>query len=470
MKIIDDLEFIKQTKNSIKISIQNKGLLSSDLIEELPQKINEFLLSDPGIWSQEYYDSIFFGGKAEWVEAKYLAEYNNSLNIINDYMSFPVVNPGEQVFYYLVSIVDVVENIITLNNITGDYTVDWGDGSPEENFITNSTNATHSYPFSSITSNLTPDGYKQAIIKVTPQAGSNLISFGSSGGNIAKHCVGVYLNSSFLTSANFNSWRNLKFASINENNITSFNNMFNGCYSLTTVPLLDTSSGTNFSSMFQNCSSLTTIPLINTVNGTGFISMFNGCYSLTTVPLLDTSSGTNFSSMFNSCYSLTTIPLLDTSNGTSFNSAFSRCYSLTTIPLINTSKVTNFNFMFQFCYSLTTIPLLDTSSGTGFSSMFSYCYSLTTIPLLDTSSGTSFSNMFLSITNLRRSQLINTKLTISYQNCNLSRTALVEIFTNLFDLTSLTSQNINITGNPGVATLTQTDRDIALNKNWTITG
>lgn len=33
--------------------------------------------------------------------------------------------------------------------------------------------------------------------------------------------------------------------------------------------------------------------------------MFNGCDSLTAIPLLDTSSVTNMSSMFSNCYSLT---------------------------------------------------------------------------------------------------------------------------------------------------------------------
>jgi surface protein len=37
--------------------------------------------------------------------------------------------------------------------------------------------------------------------------------------------------------------------------------------------------------------------------------MFQSCYSLTAIPLLDTSSVTNMSNMFKSCYSLTTANL-----------------------------------------------------------------------------------------------------------------------------------------------------------------
>ena len=60
--------------------------------------------------------------------------------------------------------------------------------------------------------------------------------------------------------------------------------------------------------------------------------------------------------------------------------------------------------------------------------------------------------------------------TVSFANCQLSRDALVEIFTNLVDRSSTTSANINITGNWGATALSTADRDIALNKNWTITG
>jgi hypothetical protein len=56
--------------------------------------------------------------------------------------------------------------------------------------------------------------------------------------------------------------------------------MFYGCYSLQTIPLLNTSAGTTFTYMFFNCFSLQSIPLLNTALGTTFGSMLSGCYSL----------------------------------------------------------------------------------------------------------------------------------------------------------------------------------------------
>jgi hypothetical protein len=60
--------------------------------------------------------------------------------------------------------------------------------------------------------------------------------------------------------------------------------------------------------------------------------------------------------------------------------------------------------------------------------------------------------------------------TVVLTNCQLSRTALVEIFTNLVDRSATTSANINISGNWGATALTAGERAIATAKNWTITG
>jgi len=89
--------------------------------------------------------------------------------------------------------------------------------------------------------------------------------------------------------------------------------------SLTSFPLIDTSSGTNFRSAWHN-NSLTSFPLIDTSSGTNFYAAWHN-NSLTSFPLIDTSSGTDFGfAWYNN--SLTSFPLLDTSSGTHFYSAW----------------------------------------------------------------------------------------------------------------------------------------------------
>ena len=83
--------------------------------------------------------------------------------------------------------------------------------------------------------------------------------------------------------------------------------------------------------------------------------MFSHCYSLTTIPQLDTSNITSMNNMFYDCYSLTTIPQLNTGNVTSMNNMFASCSSLETVPQLDTSNVTSIVNMFVNCSSLKTL-------------------------------------------------------------------------------------------------------------------
>ena len=194
---------------------------------------------------------------------------------------------------------------------------------------------------------------------------------------------------------------------LNTINVTNMSYMFNNCTNLTTIPLLDTSNVINMSTMFNGCTNLTTIPLLDTSKVTGMSGMFLNCSSLTTIPLLDTSKVTGMSSMFGSCSKLTTIPLLDTSKVTDTRYMFQHCSNLTTIPLLNTSNVTDMSSMFSYNDKLTEIPLLDTSKVTSMSNMFFYCDILMTIPLLNTSNVTNMNSMFQYCPNLSDESLNN---------------------------------------------------------------
>jgi surface protein len=100
--------------------------------------------------------------------------------------------------------------------------------------------------------------------------------------------------------------------------------MFNGCTSLTSVPLFNTAAVIDMASMFSSCTTLTTVPLFNTAAVTNMNSMFSSCTTLTTVPLLISGAGTNttkFNGMFNSCISLTRAAL----SGSEYSISYSGC-------------------------------------------------------------------------------------------------------------------------------------------------
>ena len=112
--------------------------------------------------------------------------------------------------------------------------------------------------------------------------------------------------------------------------------------SLTSFPLIDTSSATNLLQTWYNCSSLTSFPLIDTPSVTTFQQAWYGCSSLnnigvvpgatTSFPLIDTSSGTFFFASWQNCASLISFPLINTSLGTNFAYAWSDCSSLADFP------------------------------------------------------------------------------------------------------------------------------------------
>ena len=176
--------------------------------------------------------------------------------------------------------------------------------------------------------------------------------------------------------------------------------------------------------------------------------MFKNCYSLTAIPQMDTSAVTRMANMFQSCYSLTAIPQMDTSAVTNMNYMFNSCYSLTAIPQMDTSAVTNMSNMFGSCYSLTAIPQMDTSAVTSMNNMFTNCYSLTAITLDNTVTGWAGYVIYL-------------------RDCSLSHAAIVSFFNSLPTITS--AKAITLTGNPGVSELTAAEKAIATGKGWTLT-
>jgi len=134
-------------------------------------------------------------------------------------------------------------------------------------------------------------------------------------------------------------------------NVTNFYVAWEGCTSLTTFPLIDTSSGNNFGFAWQGCTSLTTFPLLDTSSVGNFVFTWFNCTSLTTFPLLDTSSCTNFGHTWRNCTSLTSFPAnaFDTNIASNYTSAFNST-NLTTQSIddilvsLDTSGVLNGTF------------------------------------------------------------------------------------------------------------------------------
>jgi hypothetical protein len=346
----------------------------------------------------------------------------------SDWLPLPDVQAGDQRLVALVAVYPHESNHLSFV-VSGNYTVDWGDG-VIENFSAGQ-QANKNYVYAGLPANDTTRGYRQAILTITPQSGQILTSLNFNvrhpaatqntysiklldvvvaGANISN----LVLSGSIIRAGILESFR---FPG--DNLITNFNGFLQGCSSLQSLPSLNVSNGTNFGNFLQNCSSLQSLPALSISNGTIFNGFMRGCFSLKSLPDLNVSNGTNFSDFLNSCPSLQFLPDLNVSNGTNF-----------------------FNFL-QGCSSLQSLPALNVSNGTNFSSFLQNCFSLGSVVLL------------------------GLKETCDLSNKQFSRNVIITIFNGL---ATVSAKTINISSNYGAADLTQADRDIALNKGWIIIG
>lgn len=179
-----------------------------------------------------------------------------------------------------------------------------------------------------------------------------------------------------------------ELASLDTSNMTSFKNMFNYCYNLTSLDVnhFNTSNVTNMYGTFSGCSNLTSLDISN----------------------WDTSKVTNMQNMFSAMGVLTNLTLgdnFDTSNVTDMSSMFSGGYALTELDLsiFNTSKVTRMNSMFQNCNKLMKIDIrnFDFTKVTNYSYMFSSVKATCEIIVKDDTAKSWITSKFTNLTNVK---------------------------------------------------------------------
>lgn len=344
-----------------------------------------------------------------------------------DWLTMPTI--GTQEFIGLLAITDDDSNHIALL-FRGAYTVDWGDGVTEN--VADNLKAQHSYTYSSISNTtLCSRGYKQVLVRVTPQSGQNLTT------------INLQQQNSIIGKLHTTGWLDMAIKGS----------------SITTLSL-------GGSTVFQGMCENVDVYSLGAITGLG--STFDNFYQLRKFTLNNTSLVTSLNNTFKACYSLKTIPFFNTSAVTSLSGTWQNCYSLRTMPLLDFSKVTSTDTTWSGCSSMQFYPLFDFSKVTTFSGTFLYNTSLQQFPncnlaLVTSFGGGGFNSGCVSVS---RGAFQNIRYSISYANFNYSRSAIVEIFNGLG--TAVGTQTVNVSGNPGYAGLTAAEKLIATNKGWTI--
>ena len=445
----------------------------------------------------------------------------------SDWLTMPTVATSSQTFVGLFAVLNNDSNYVALKVVTstGNYQVDWGDGTVTTH--ASNTTAEYQYTYSAISeSTLSSKGYKQVLITVTPVSGNitqlNMTyAFHSALGNgkmvsWLEWLINLPFSTSLTLIGDGQSRPDLleKVTISSIGSISSFSSLFTGCISLRDVNITAITTGvTNTTLMFQSCPSLVSVNLFNTSNVTNISSMFNSCYSLgqipnfnfskvttatnaflncislRSVPALDMRLTTDFSYMFQGCNNLTEIGLMDTRSGTNFTNFAYQCLKLRTVANLNMSGATTATSAFSTCTSLDNFPAMtvgtascnltsffyntavlkkvgdmDVSKVINFSNFFAGNNSLRTLPALNLNAGTTLTSMVNGV--IARAPFINVRASLSLANKNLGRTMIVEVFNGL--ASGVSAKTITVSANPGYTSLTTAERAIATAKGWTI--
>lgn len=291
--------------------------------------------------------------------------------------------------------------------------------------------------------------------------------------------------------SNCTNLRSINLPSTWSTGTTNLSSIFNGCSAIKEIQLPSSwpSGNTTLANSFATCRNLQKITLPSTWNTslTSTQNMFANCNTLDVITL--PSAGfpaalTTTAGMFDQCNGLVKVDLGSSWGGnTSTQQMFRSCFSLQEVVLPSSlgsitqasnmfdgalmlKKVTNF----QFCGTSTA------GAGCAYSAFFglsgaNFVTGVTLNGYISRVAINGVSGNFNYATAIRLTQggstYTGTSPQINVSFCNMGQADLVNLFN---DLPTVTSKTINITSNPGAASLTAGERAIATGKGWTIVG
>lgn len=328
----------------------------------------------------------------------------------SDWIDVPELVQGEEVVYGIARIYSDFQNKFSMR-VYGDYSVNWGDGSPIEYYLSGET-ATHYYDYSIIPENtLTTRGFRQCLIEVRPN-NDTLTSFNASGPNAANMCR----------------FSEVKITGPNLSNLDSEKMTFSD-----TISLIIKHSNTISNLIISSYNAISIIENFegDLTNITNMSWCFAYCPKIKRViinssPALTSIEGIFYTSTPDEMY------ISDTSSVKDFGYTFSwGAVDESKIPALNTSAGKIFSYMFSWNPAIKVIPNFDMSNAMSANGMFEYSPSIEIIPALDFSKVVNASLLCRRASNLKECNIIGLGVSHSYERCDLSSTALNTIYQNL---------------------------------------
>lgn len=358
------------------------------------------------------------------------------------WLNFTIPSGSEEKFIGLYAVLpNYNTNFLAISGGTGNYTIDWGDGTVENINYTSGINKTgmHIYDYNST-------GLNNSDIPITFDAASDTVTL-----NSHKYISGSTISFAYISGANglaalqpytvANITPNtFQLTSISSGNIVDITSDGSGVilpykqaivtltpqagYNLTNLnlhlkypsgdlpryynnswldiaisgPLLTglkigTNTPMNSFDMYVRNDSLERL-LITEGKSIDFRTLCNSLHGLRTFKYLGSGKMSSVFALFENCWSLIDIEIRSTSNCTEFYGMFNLCYSLRIAPDLDLQNATNTSSMFNNCNSLKFVPNYCTTGVQIFNSMFASCSSLKEAPVLDYRSATNVAGLF----------------------------------------------------------------------------
>jgi hypothetical protein len=289
-----------------------------------------------------------------------------------DWITIPTINVGggEEVVYALMAVWDTSHNYVAVQ-CEGDFTIDWGDGSSAVNY-SSGTKAENDISYASV-SNLSTRGYRQALVKITPQGGANLtkVDFGVRHTNVGSANIGsqwIEIDQHLPNATTFDLYTTSQrhylieqFRWRGTSSVTSYREMWNFCYKLQSIPELPMSGVTDIYRAWRFTTELRIVPEFNFTSLTSANEAFNNTGIEWLGDVTFSGTYTSVSTFFGTCSKLLGIKSLTLSpNVSNMSSFYASCSSLRYAPLIggltNVTAMTSFH---QGNTSLQYIPPYD---------------------------------------------------------------------------------------------------------------
>lgn len=389
------------------------------------------------------------------------ANYSTTWTRPADWIAMPDLTSYNQAVGMLVAVFNDDSNFLAIR-CTAAFSIDYGDGTGVHNYATG-TLASYTIAWANISSGtLTSQGYRQAKVIVSPQAGNSISIFRCNEKNTSDTNTSTSSSYGILeiqvkdnshlstcsigTSSTTNNsiprmLQRVQFTG--SNTVADLSSSFQGCSGLIQLDL--PSSVTTLSSTFRDCKNLLVVNGLSsaTLSGTAINAflgcarlqvapsitplgscnnMFQDCLALADVSALTLTSITSATSMFQGCLSLVSIPAFNLNACTTATSMFQSCTALIEVPLFtNTTSITSCAQLFASCTALRTCAALDLRGATTANSVFSGCTSLTDCGLIDTRANTTFLSFFANCSSLVNPPVLNTaagtNFQTMFQNC-----------------------------------------------------